>query len=231
MSSKRGASHIEVIVAFVLFIGFLIFALFFFNPLDSSRVLESTRYYTMDEVTDKLSVDLESYSVSLINLDGNEYLIPITSDIENVGVRAERPDGTKLIASYEPAGVNVNLDGARFIKIYFSRDFDDDETNSYSILPSENFIISSSDERKILSEKEAKMLGTYYENDYVALKEEFNLGGRVDFSYSLTFSDRDSVEAERAIPEGFEVLVEKDRVEVIGEDGKIIFADLSVKVW
>ena len=62
---KRGLSHIEVILSFFIFVSFVLFAIYFFSPSKTSRIVDSSLSYTLDEVKKNISVELESFSVIL----------------------------------------------------------------------------------------------------------------------------------------------------------------------
>jgi len=107
MYNKRGISHIEVILSFVIFVGFLTFALFFFNPLDSSRVLDSSLFYAFDEISDNVSIKLESYSVTINNTVSD---LVVGINIENpdsLNVRVETYGGENLSSDYDYTNSNV----------------------------------------------------------------------------------------------------------------------------
>ena len=79
---KKGISHIEIILAFVLFIGFVGFALFFFRPTDTSRLVDTSLIYTFDEIEKKAGVEV------------GEYVVKISDDIpeENINPSFRIPD-------------------------------------------------------------------------------------------------------------------------------------------
>ena len=236
MSGKRGFSHIEVILAFIIFIGFLIFALFFFNPLDTGRVLESSLFYAFDEVSDNLTIPMESYSVVIKNHVLSGILeIPLDPQTETDNLIVEYQNGNTLNADYEQGNVRFDLPVGgsenRFITIRFSKDFENDILSGIiQMLVDIDYDISSSEIKDVISEKRAIELETLYDTNYEQLKKDFNLPGRVDFAFSLVF-DNDKIEAIRNIPEGLEVVVKEERVEVIRTSEEIVFADLNVNVW
>ena len=234
MLTRRGLSHIEVILAFIIFVGFLIFALFFFNPLDSSRVLDSSLVYAFDEINENLSVVLESYSVT-IDENVNDFVVQIPIDDSlNDNVRVEDYDGNLISSNYDSGNqvviVNRNADDLDFIIIRFSEDFVNGAVGAGTLLIPGQYNISSSDTKNMISENRSLELNESYYADYRGLKEEFNLPGRVDFGFALVMSDAQVV-AENQIPDNIEVVVKEDRVEVIRNDGRIEFANLRVKIW
>lgn len=227
---KRGMQHVEFIVAFVLFAGFLIFALYFFSPIRGDRVVDSTLFYTMDEIAKNVSTVLETFSVSLNPTVVDEKIaIPLAR--ENVGIRVEDSTGNELEAQITPGEVHVNRGSQRFFVIMFSEEFDNGEVEDAIRLNEKNYSISSSDKRDVLSEKEFNELVVKYGTDegYQKLKEDFHLSKRANFGFSLIFSDK-KIEAQRNVPEGLEVFSDSKRYEVVRKNSNG-FADLEVRVW
>lgn len=229
---KRGLSHIEVIVSFVLFLGFIIFALIFFNPLDTTRVVDSSLFYAMDEVSDNISVSLISYSVDLKNAGGNVVAIPINNP-EGYKVRVETNSGNRLPAKYENGNVLVNKGANNFLVVKFSEVFDESESVGVVNQPlSEgDFVLSSSSSSKVWSEKRASELKAAYDQNYLNLKKEFNIPGRVEFGFIFQMIDEDEIVSKQEIPDGLDVFSKSDRKEAISLNGDSSFADLTALVW
>ena len=231
---KRGLSHIEIIMSFVIFIGFLIFAFYFFNPLKADRVLDASLYYTNDEILKNVSVSLESYSVILgepggISGPSGIVEIPLNATIEgDIKVRVENYNGVNLSASYSNNVVNFDSEGNDFVKIMFSEVFPE---QSFINGGEANYTIASSNIESLISEKRVLELKDYYENSYPELKAFFNIPNRIDFGFQIIFNENDSIIAEKEIPQGIKVLVQEKRIEVIREGGEIVFTDLIIKVW
>lgn len=237
MYNKRGISHIEVILSFVIFVGFLTFALFFFNPLDSSRVLDSSLFYAFDEISNNVSIMLESYSIALNDTQNLPLVVslPLPTDIDNAKVRVETYGGENLTSEYDHTNGNVifHRDNVNndFVIIRFSQDFENGEVGDPQILSPENYTISSSDTKTIFSEKSVLALNNTYYTNYDSLREDFNLPRRIDFGFSLIFSGDDKIIVEIEIPPNIEVVANQERVEIIRSTGEIVFADFIVKIW
>lgn len=233
---KRGMGHIEVILAFVLFIGFLIFGLYFFNPLDSARVLDSTLYYAQDSIYDNSSSNIVSYSVIIKDQVSDEKIsFPLErGNADGYGVYAESLNGQKLDVSYSSGTVNIDRQDAdnNFITVRFG-DFDEFTplVEGASQLDEGDFSISTSESKKIISEKNLDRLNWTYYKDYEGLKKSFNLPGRTEFSFSVVFSSDDGIYASRTIAEGLDVFSDSERKEILRNDGSISFADVSVRTW
>ena len=231
---KRGASHIEMILAFVLFTGFVIFAFIFFNPVGSDRLVDTTTDYTFTEIIDVGSVQLETFSVK-IDTESQDIKDPIAVDLESIdlekNVRVENQDGGSLPSKKIGDIVHFDWD-TDFAMIKISEDINP-STSDFNTNPlnPDLYEIASSDSRKVLSEKKMEELKTRYQSNYNNLKEEFNLPGRAQFGFSLTNSDGFDITPETSIPEGLDVFSDSRRHEVLKENGELIFADLIVKIW
>jgi len=236
---KRGLSHLEAILSFVLFIGFLIFAFFFFNPFESNRLLDSSLEYAANEIYDVSEVQLESYSVVIGNDVSDRFVgfeidrvDPPEFDV-NVSVKDEQ--GNLLDAEYENGIVYVDRDhegvSANFLTVVFAEGFLEEEVSGAVILEKANYSISSSDISKIVSELRLVDLNYSYHGDYIGLKKDFNLPNRIDFGFILMVEGDIRVDAERSIPDNLEVVSRTDRIELLDRDGGVVFADLVIKTW
>lgn len=237
--NKGGLGHVEAVLSFVIFIGFLIFAFFFFSPFSGqNRLLDSSLDYTIREVSENSSIFLESYSLVLnTNVPDtilNVQIVPVSAEITNPGVRVEDFQEQVLESGFDGSRVYFNRlsSNSDFITLKFSEDFVSGSlSGGQGLTEGLNYSISSSESRKIYSEKRFLVLKTLYDDDYEKLKEDFNLPGRINFAFSLDFDEGEDISAENFIPENLEVLANQEQIEVIRQSGEIVFADLIVKVW
>lgn len=234
--NKRGLSHIEFVVSFVIFIGFLVFAFVFFNPLQSQRTLKSTMDYAWIEVSEEGREDMESYSVSIDDFITSTFKIDIAGVPLRYNASVEDLNGNILTTHRDSSGVvyftrNSALANDNFFKIRYSSAFDDtgpaipgatDLTGSYGI--------SSSEVKEIYFEKLFLELNQSYYSDYNALKQNLNLPSRIEFGFIVTL-DNYQITAMNDIPEGIEILSKNDRVEIIRQNGQHEFAEVTVLVW
>ena len=231
---KRGLSHIEFVVSFVIFIGFLVFAFIFFNPLQSQRTLKSTMDYAWIEVSEEGREDMESYSVSIAPLNPLDLKINIGGVPLGYNASVEDLNGNILATHRDSSGTvyfTRNSAGDNFFKIRYSSAFDD----TGPAIPGAtdltgNYAISSSELKEIYFEKLFLELNQSYYSDYVALKQNLNLPSRVEFGFIVTL-DNYRITAMNNIPDGIEILSKNDRVEIIRQNGQHEFAEVTVLVW
>jgi len=231
---KRGLQHIEAILAFLLFIGFLLAALFFFNPLDTRRVVDSSLFYTFDEIKEEASITLESYSILIKSEIPQTVSIIIQTGFNSSIV--EDISGNKVPAVYDEVTHQLTFDRLSientFFMVKFSNEFPEENVNNLNDpLNPNNYTISSSGSRELISENKILELNSSYYNDYEGLKKQFNLPGRVGFGFTLVFSRDDEIVSEINIPGGIEVFSESERIDVLRKDGTLSKADLIVRVW
>lgn len=235
--NNLGLEHVEFILSFVLFVGFLAFSLYFFSPLRGDKIVDSTLYYAMSELSGNASVTVESLSV-VINSDVLDLAVGIPVDgRQDKGILVHDSEGDVLLSYFNTGReiVFVQRGAERFIVINFGEEFDQGVLfEGARDLDEGEYSVSSSEINVFLSEKRLKEIAGEYnqgEEGYQRIKEDFNLPQRASFAFSLTFSEDDKIEAVREIPGGLEVFSDSKRYEILREDGRTDFADLQVMIW
>jgi|WetSurMetagenome_2_1015567.scaffolds.fasta_scaffold111045_3 hypothetical protein len=236
--TKRGSSHVEMIFSFILFVGAIGFALYFFSPTNNSRLVQTSFDYLFRETESNASVEIFIFSAKI-----NNSAIPIGLQIVGFNVSGSNPNygafvfdengnnlSTKKIGNEEVYAQSTNWKTMSFVSIALAEEFNDSLALGGTINES-YYTISSSLKKKVLSERRILKLNDTYYTNYTSLKEQFNIPGRVNFGFSLTFSDGSSITAQKEIPQSLEVFVNEKRIEVLRSNGRIEFANLVVKVW
>jgi hypothetical protein len=230
--NKRGLSHIEFVVSFAIFVGFLVFAFVFFNPLQSQRTLKSTMDYAWIEVSQEGKESMESYSVSIGTINGNDFEIVINGVPLEYNASVEDINGNILPTHRDSTGkvyfTRSSLND-EFFKIRYASSFDDGPIISGASLLA-NYVISSSETRDVYFESSFLRLNETYYSEYTSLKQDLNLPNRIEFGFIVTL-DNYQIRAVKDIPEGIEVLSKNDRVEIIRTNGVREFAEVTVIVW
>lgn len=233
---KRGMSHVEVILAFVMFVAAVSFALFIFSPGGGDRIVDSSLEYAFREIRENASVEIETFSVVLDPAGigvAQEIALSIAGTEGNSMARTR--DGA--VVSSMKSGDLVYLHrnswaGVEFIEISFSEEFQAGSVDPVEV--DEDFYeIGSSRKEMVVSERKFIELSDSYDENYENLKGRsgFNLPERVEFGFALEFDDGTEIKAEKEVPTGLEIFLDTQRVEVIRTDGRVEFADMTVKVW
>jgi len=229
---KEGISHIEVVLAFILFISFLFFAWYFFNPFHNTRLLDSSLNYATTSIIDNASIALITYAVKINESLPDLYIIINISGIpENMNVDIRNISENLIQSSREGNDVSISNTGIKRGDVLYIRFSEDFPSSSFSDGIRIAHEIASVNNEKVISEKRILELNRSYYLDQSNLKENFNLPSRIDFGFGLIFSENDKIIADTAVPKGSEVFSDSKRVEVLRTNGKMQFADLLVKVW
>lgn len=229
---KRGLSHLEFVISFIIFIAFLVSAFVFFNPLQSNRTLKSTMDYAWIEVTKETKKEVDTYSV-LLDQKVTAPVVGISIDGINVGYNASVKDSSgNVISSYTQNGV-VYFDrpSDRFVRIEYSKGFRNGAVKSGGQISSGDFYVSSSENSEIYFQDLFEDLKNEYYANYTQLKRKLNLPSRVDFGFKVVFNNGTEISALKDIPGNLEVLSRSDKVSIILSSGEKQSADLLVMVW
>ena len=234
MLEKRGLGHVEAILSFVIFIGFIVFAFVFFSPFQSNRTLKSTLDYAWREVYDFANIDLETYSVYITDTNAPSIVaLAISGAPAGLNATVEGSSGN-LVQSYTNSNglVIFSKPADRFARIKFGPDFGAGNSIIGIVIPPQSYTVSSSETKKYFSESRLLGLNSTYNADYNVLKKQFNLPNRVNFGFSLTFSDGTKIAASKEIPKNAEVISQTDRAAVVRINGGLIeYAEMRVFVW
>ena len=242
--NERGISHIEVMLSFLIFIGFVIFAFYFFSPTQTSRIVESATSYAFREIIESTSTEVESYYVKMDVSDRSGIRKIKVKDfdfnkIENV--RIENRHGVIVRSGREGNSHNIIFDSDAvhdgnpregFAVFKINEDFyPGDLTSGGEPLKKKDYEIISSDKIEFVSEKRIRVLNASYYDDYEKLKQQFNMPSSVNFEFSIVLDSGEEIEAKRERPKGVEVFSNVRRIEVLREDGSVMFADLILRIW
>ena len=121
--AKRGLSHIEVMISFVLFLSFVGFILFFFNPFTNSRLADSSLSYLENKFANDFSVELRQISIKISDYYGDEEIPILIPEVPSqMSVRVESKEGRVLPSIRDTVSGMVYLDrrGGRFVIFFFS---------------------------------------------------------------------------------------------------------------
>lgn len=241
--NKRGISHVEIMFSFLIFMGFVLFSLYFFSPFKTGRLIESSLEYGFREIKNYASIDIEIYSV-VLNLQpmpaGEVIAIMLPNSLTNANVRAENYLGEAIPSRRDSSNSDIFYikfaeadygGGKGFASIKISNDFEPYLENVASAAVDEDlYKLASSNSEKVISEKKIIELRNSYNDDYEALKKNFNLPNKINFGFSIVFPV-DKVEALKETPKNQEIFSNNERVKVLRTNGGIEFADLIVKIW
>ena len=193
MKSKKGAGHVEVIISFIIFIGFLIFLFTIFNPLDlaNNTSLVDSVFLKMEE---ELAIRVSSVSISLDNPGAVTGCFSI-SEIGGLDcshtrdVRVFDKNGNFVGAKLEGGRIHIDLASITEKNFYTiicaEKNLPSGSPSGCTSLSEGDFELGIISDKKIWSEGKISDFEDDFEGDgYVSLKEEYVPAGS-DFGFRV----------------------------------------------
>jgi hypothetical protein len=234
---RRGASQIEFVLSFVLFLGATLFIIFAFNPVKTSLDMNPVLTQASNALFKDIFLDVEKYSVKVNPgfITGSSVAIDL-GDIQG-GLSAEDYKGTYLGVRKgdDEVYLEVNKRKDDFVYILNSKDIIQSkgglgDLNYKPMYNPKAYSLGAVQRLKTLSEKKLLELNKSYYSDYDALKEKFGVPLNSDFEANFKFGDNE-VKMEKSAPASVEIFSQQYRKEMLKTDGEIVFADIIVKIW
>lgn len=212
--NKRGSSHLEIIISFVLFVGFALFLMAYLQPTQQNTLQDSILLGMKNKFFDNIMTNV---TIAFVK-KGDNYTqwstcssLPICKPIEVSG----------------DYSVNVSIPSTCFYYVYVSREF---SPNGLSNCTTSNYTIGFVEVQIVYSNKSLYDINNRYYNDYDGLKSVLGVPASVDFSIS-TSSPLATYSMTRQTPDDADVIAGTYREPVLYSNGTIINQDFVVKIW
>jgi hypothetical protein len=227
---RRALSHhVEIMLSFVMFIGFVFFVLIFIRPYNNDFLTGSVVEGVHHNVFDFAETDLITFFVNASDSSDVLDCFRLTLPNELHDVSLNNSVFRKVGGSVADSRVlvhDVDVEGTEGFYYAFISDslneggVDDECPNEF------DYTFGSFYEGKVLSAKTLNEMKMEYINDYDALKQKVAVPDLYDFAIVSDF-----VSMEKEIPSSAEVFA-RDYVEkILFEDGRVEYVRFTVKVW
>lgn len=209
---KKAQGHIEIILSFVIFVGFLLFLFAFMNPFAKTKPV-----YIMDDIEKaiikNISAEIGKLSV-IVKETGDCY------DISKIVTYKKTEEKIRVVK---------DIENPRKYIVYYGTDFiEDNPACNYNI----NYDLGIySRETIVIHEKIAK-LKTDYASDYNNLKSWWGITN--DFMFSVEDLDGNQIpelSVDKKIPKTINVESKGIPIRTINTSGQIKELILNIKVW
>ena len=203
---KRAVSgHIEMIIAFMLFIVFVMFLLVFIKPYERNTLSESVLNGLHKNFEDNVSVNLTSVFVKVNDCsDGIDVtLLPV--DIGSQGV--------------------VGEGAGDYVYLLVSSDILDDSSNVFGAC--EDFTVGSIETKKIISQEKLEQFAGNYPYIYNDLRSALGVPKTIDFIIEFEGGG----EMEKYIPSDVNVIAQFTTKPVLLSDGSIENREFVFRIW
>jgi hypothetical protein len=207
---KKGQGHIEVMLSFTIFAGFLLFIFMFLNPFGKGKS-DQTIIKIQESIINEISEDVGKLNVFVNN----------TNDCY---------DESKILIYGGKFKENQDFNNPRKYTFYFNDIFGSGAIPSCSAQPGRNYSIGVYSKEKIIIYEKIQTLKTNYTSNYENLKT--SLGILNEFMFELKKTDGSiEISVNKDIPAGIEVESNNIPIRVINSDGIISEYVLNIKVW
>ena len=237
---KRGVSHIEIIMSFIIFIGFVLFAFYILDPSKDLEILDSSAVYSISEIKERSMTQLQIFSIVFdVSLLTESAIVELDSSINvNEGVQVYNYKGDLLSSRtedskiyFDPSQINTKSSkGFAIIKIGKGLKAKNNYVGAGSF--NENsYTIASSDTINLISESKLKEFEKKFDEDYLALKEEIGLPKNVDLGFSLIIDNTEKIRKGSDAPSNKQVISKTEILDVLTDSGEIKKGRLVIRVW
>lgn len=242
---KRGLSHVEIILSFVLFVAAVSAGFYFLNPGNAKRIADSSLEYAFREIVKNSTINVASFGVKINNEailedeSQNQQMIEVISvnlsrQFNDVKSRVSVFNGEVLASKLEDNILYIKAgsdgwSGIEFINVFLSDEFIDDEIPSAEHIE-RYYELASVQNQEVISEAKFSRLVEFYNSDYYGFKKEFNLPDRVNIGFLMKIDDME-IAAQREIPEKTEVFSGSKNFLVLKQNEEQSLGTLIISVW
>ncbi len=236
---KKGLSHIEVILAFVLFISAVTAMFLIFNPQPQKNSNNQQLNQIMQKFERDATTNFVEFGVKINSINSNNVSILISNySISGENASSEDYAGNTLQAYAQQQGSSyiVCIQGnplPNFLYLLLSPDVNQNsESGTCSVAGNEsNYQIAGANSGTILSEKKILELNSSYYSNYNELKKTIGIPDNEEFSFEVVFDNKNSIEGSNNIPQNVQVSALSNNIEVLRQNGDRQFAKIGVKIW
>lgn len=232
-TNNKSQGHVEMIVSFTLFLGFLIALLFILSPAKNAQSPSAILDTSETKIMGNISADYKTISLILSsgtdpgacfviqnkpNLTGN-IIVKSLSDIA-------------LSASSDADWISITpSSGNRFHNLYFSSEFDVNLIVSCgNILLESNYSFGAIELGKIVLYKKLLSFITEYNEDYESLRNRMSL--KNDFVIFVYDTNKNLLfNASRYVPAGSQVASKSINTRAIDLNKNITNIVINIRVW
>jgi len=235
-NDKKGLAHIEVIVSFLIFIGFVIFLFATLNPIRKTSVDNSIFDNVQYKIENDLGLDTELHFVSIIlkdTLTKNCFNIPRIDDLENcnMGLIVKNAKGEIEGANIESSQILIDIkpySDNRFHTIYCSEDISGNAGCSGATVDYELGVIQK---QRFISYNKLENFINNLETDYDTKKETLGIPKGSDFALRLRDGQNILRESTTNAPSTTKVLSRSYPIRVLDSQATIKTYIIDILIW
>ena len=229
-SEKTGAAHLEMIISFLFFMGFVFFLFIVLKPYDMTTLSSSVVAGLYDSFEEKIHTNLTNIFLKAnYTGPGSCFYIQLPEEIFEYNFTkslVKSVSDVEINSEFENNNLNINS-GEVFYKIAISPEFENDNLGGCEQLS--NYSLGSLVERRVSSYSSLVNMSDKYTNNYEGLRSDLSVPEVFDFG--ITCKKLPEINMERLVPSLGDVVARDYILEVLKDTGEVINARFTIKVW
>lgn len=234
MINNKKASHVGIILSFVIFVTFLVFLFSIFgSPIKFLQSKEPTLDYLEVEMENLL---LSNFTTLTISVDATENCIKVNNQALGVaGIPSIVKNKDEDIKPSINSGNDLRFKktGDDFFKIYYAQELsninsEEQMQNCYEVDLQND--ISSFRLDFFYTENKINSFISDYESDYTKLKDDLGLSPNTEFSFSFTNAQGEIIQTEQKGTSA-NIYAREIPVQYFNESANIKSGFINLKVW
>lgn len=253
LPKNRRGSNIDVIISFIVFIGFLVF---FYVIIQPSLVTPQDKSVIINSLYTELKSNLTGANITIISVGINLQKSAQKNCIILNGFAgaANLQSPLKILVYNETGGnypaynssgdvyVNMSNPADVFLNVYSSPSFVPNPTTPSGLTPCTNLYFNNQNNNYTLGkiqdysvgyifDANVKQLITAYDSNYLGVKSWFNVTANEDFGFNFTYQNMTSIGTNDKPPAYSSIYSESFPVLYITENNSLQSGELTVRVW
>ena len=232
MKNKKAASHIEIVLSFVIFVGFLIFLFAIFQPTKIGKKSEIIIDNLERSFKERVSSQLYFFTINTNESIGCFIIEYALNDNQKVIVK----DSSRktLNANSSASEIFINGENNNFFFIYISQDFNENEGSFFECRKLEKtaYNVGLLRNYDVVSYKALEELKTEYDNNYERLKSGMNIPNSQNFAFIIKdVSGTEIISGRKRLSKAREVFAREIPIELAEPNGDTRIAILNLQIW
>lgn len=228
---KRGMSHIEMVLAFVLFIGAAGFAVFLLRASLTQQEADIQSDILLERIIQQLSTSVtKQLFVVNVTLVEPYYTLTLPSN-PSLPLRVVSLQGIPIQAAQQGTTLTIAREGGTSIYLLSSAGLTPLPSNV--LLPTQpgTGTFGAEREEQMVSEQAAHLLAQQYVSSYPSLQQSLALPFGITFSFRITNGTGTLAEGVQQPPRGVNVQASTQRRALLHTDGREAFVTVEVRAW
>ncbi|MFH0831379.1 MAG: hypothetical protein V1886_00720 [archaeon] len=239
MTSKKGVSHIEMVVSFMLFASFVFFLLFFLNPVRNQDISDVLLDAVQNSLQSNATIQLIEMPLNIKAGFENCFTIPNPFDTSNrANILAKDSNGRVSKTALDSGSLKIEkgASGQSYYYLYYGSvifTIPELQMISCNVLNISNYKYAASRVYEVLYLPKLEGVARAYSSDYTKLRGSFNFPLSYDFSAEIIDSatKQKIISMSTSKPEKVEVNARELPAEIMRENGEVFQATINMQVW